>query len=92
MRRQKGFTLIELMIVIGIIALLTAIAIPNFQKYIRKARMTKAAAVHRVTAANRTRARVWGRSRRATSVAAGNINSGMNLNNAPIIRAKTVSV
>ena len=38
--RQQGFTLIELMIVIGIVAILSAIGIPAYQNYLQKAALT----------------------------------------------------
>ena len=42
MRAQKGFTLIEVMIVVGIVAILSAIAIPSYSEYVRRARITEA--------------------------------------------------
>ncbi|WP_171405566.1 type IV pilin protein [Acinetobacter sp. WCHAc010052] len=36
MRLYRGFTLIELMIVVAIIAILAAIAYPSYQEYVRK--------------------------------------------------------
>ncbi len=42
MRRNRGFTLIELMIVVSVIAVLAAIALPAYNDHVRKTRRSEA--------------------------------------------------
>lgn len=53
MRKQQGFTLIELMIVIAIIAILAAIALPAYQSYVTRAQVSEV-----ITAASAARTEI----------------------------------
>lgn len=44
MKKQSGFTLIELMIVVAIVAILAAIALPAYQTYTKKAKFSEVVA------------------------------------------------
>lgn len=42
MRHMSGFTLIELMIVVLVVAILSAIALPSYQEYVTRGKITEA--------------------------------------------------
>jgi type IV pilus assembly protein PilA len=62
MRESKGFTLVELMIVVAIIGILAAVAVPYYQRYVAKSRLTSLVfpAVHAIENAISTKYAVSG--------------------------------
>jgi type IV pilus assembly protein PilE len=42
MRRPQGFTLIEIMVTVAIVAILAAIAVPSYSEYVMRAKITDA--------------------------------------------------
>jgi type IV pilus assembly protein PilE len=65
---QKGFTLIEIMIVVAIIGILAAIAIPQYQDYVLRANIQEATST---LSDFRTRMEQWYQDNRTYAAAAG---------------------
>ncbi len=45
MRKQSGFTLVEIMIVVAIVAILSSIALPGYSEYVRRSQRLAARAI-----------------------------------------------
>ena len=56
-RAQQGFTLIELMIVVAIVGILAAIALPAYQNYVARAQVTEGLSI--ITSARTTVSENW---------------------------------
>ncbi len=75
MKKQSGFTLIELMIVVAIVAILAAVALPAYQTYTKKAKFTEVVAA---TGAYKTAIEICAQTTGAASGALGTCDAGSN--------------
>ena len=73
MKKTQGFTLIELMIVIAIIGILAAVAIPSYNDYLARAQVTEATGL---TNGMKTAIKEWYSDRGGYPAAPGSIGGG----------------
>lgn len=74
MRKQQGFTLIELMIVVAIIGILAAVALPAYQDYTARSRVSEG-----LVLANEAKQTVMDNASNATPSINGGLASGFNV-------------
>lgn len=74
MRKQQGFTLIELMIVVAIIGILAAVALPAYQDYTARSRVSEG-----IVLANEAKQTVMDNAANATPAPVGGLGAGYNV-------------